>query len=97
MFIRVFIFGTVFLLANALRAQTPANARPARTAPTASPSLEQRVADLETYVNNSARGSESEKAKNSSNISGSRPGHHGWMITASALGLFMALSGLAAF
>jgi Amt family ammonium transporter len=97
MFIRVFIFGTVLLLANALRAQTPTNARPARTAPTASPSLEQRVADLEAYVNNSARGSDSENAKTASNISGSGPGHNGWMMTASALVLFMTLPGLALF
>jgi ammonium transporter, Amt family len=94
MFIRVFIFGTVLLLANALRAQTPTNARPA---PTASPSLEQRVADLEAYVNNSARGSDSENAKTASNISGSGPGHNGWMMTASALVLFMTLPGLALF
>jgi Amt family ammonium transporter len=97
MFIRVFIFGTVLLLANALRAQTPTNARPARTAPTASPSLEQRVADLEAYVNNSARGSDLENAKTASNISGSGPGHNGWMMTASALVLFMTLPGLALF
>jgi len=97
MFIRVFIFSTVLLLANALRAQTPTNARPARTAPTASPSLEQRVADLEAYVNNSARGSDSENAKTASNISGSGPGHNGWMMTASALVLFMTLPGLALF
>ena len=42
MLIRVFIFAGILLLANASQAQT-ANA---------SPSLEQRVADLEAYVNN---------------------------------------------
>ena len=97
MFIRVFIFGTVLLLANALRAQAPTNARPAGTAPAAPPSLEQRVADLEAYVNNSARGSDSANAKSASNISGSGPGHNGWMMTASALVLFMTLPGLALF
>src|SRR5207237_6105740 len=66
-------------------------------APTASPSLEQRVADLEAYVNNSAGGSDSENAKTASNISGSGPGHNGWMMTASALVLFMTLPGLALF
>src|SRR3981189_433004 len=91
MFIRVFIFGAVLLLANTSRAQTPT------VGPSASPSLEQRVADLEAYVNNSARGSDSANAKSASNISGSGPGHNGWMMTASALVLFMTLPGLALF
>ncbi len=91
MFIRAFIFGAVLLFANVSQAQT------ATPAPTASPSLEQRVADLEAYVNNSARGADSENAKTASNISGSGPGHNGWMMTASALVLFMTLPGLALF
>src|SRR5438045_9440468 len=78
MVIRVFIFAAVLLFANTSRAQTP------MAAPTASPSLEQRVADLEAYINNSARGSDSEKATSASNISGPGPGHNGWMMTASA-------------
>src|SRR3989454_12603886 len=89
MFVRVFIFGGFFLFASFSQAQ---NATPA-----ASPSIEQRVADLEAYVNNSARGSDSENAKTASNISGSGPGHNGWMMTASALVLFMTLPGLALF
>src|SRR5260370_31060118 len=97
MFIRVLIFGAVLLFANPSRAQTPTNASPARTAPSASPSLEQRVADLEAYVNNSARGSDSANAKTASNISGSGPGHNAWMMTASALVLFMTLPGLRLF
>src|SRR5438309_1042353 len=92
MFIRVFIFGAVLLFANISQAQTSTNASPART-----PSLEQRVADLEAYVNNSARGSDSANAKSASNISGAGPGHNGWMMTASALVLFMTLPGLALF
>src|SRR5438105_14487383 len=91
MFIRTFIFGAVLLFANVSQAQT------AKPAPTASPSLEQRVADLEAYVNNSARGSDSENAKTASNISGSGPGHNGWMMTSAALVLFMTLPGLALF
>src|SRR2546423_2255883 len=87
MLIRVLIFGAALLFANASEAQTP----------TASPSLEQRVADLEAYVNNSARGSDSANAKAASNVSGSGPGHNGWMMTASALVLFMTLPGLALF
>src|SRR5438270_10499115 len=87
MFIRVLIFGAVLVFASASQAQTP----------TASPSLEQRVADLEAYVNNSARGSDSANSKSASNISGFGPGHNGWMMTASALVLFMTLPGLALF
>src|SRR6267143_12615 len=91
MLIRVFIFVALLLFANGLPAQT------ATPAPGASPSLEQRVADLEAYVNNSARGSDSESAKTASNLSGSGPGHNGWMMTASPLVLFMTLPGLALF
>jgi ammonium transporter, Amt family len=89
MVIRVFIFASLSLLANASPAQT--------ATPLPSPSLEQRVADLEAYVNNSARGSDSAGAASASNISGPGPGHNGWMMTASALVLFMTLPGLALF
>src|SRR6202048_5271769 len=91
MFIRVLILGAVFLSANVSHSQT------STVTPAASPSLEQRVADLEAYVNNGARGSDSANAKTGSNISGSGPGHNGWMMTASALVLFMTLPGLALF
>ena len=64
--------------------------------PTA-PSLEQRVADLEAYLNNSARGADAANAAISSNVSGPGPGHNAWMMTASALVLFMTLPGLALF
>ena len=57
MIVRVFIFIAIVISAGALRAQTSS------PAPTASPSLEQRVADLEAYVNNAARGSDSASAK----------------------------------
>ncbi len=91
MFRRVLIFGAVLLFANVSHSQN------ATVAPSASPSLEQRVADLEAYINNGARGSDSTDAKTGSNISGSGPGHNGWMMTASALVLFMTLPGLALF
>ena len=91
MFIRVLIFGAVLLFASVSHSQAET------VAPSASPSLEQRVADLEAYINNSARGSDSANAKTVSNISGSGPGHNGWMMTASALVLFMTLPGLALF
>src|SRR5437660_2990438 len=91
MFIRVLIFGAVLLFANVSHSQN------ATVAPTASPSLEQRVADLEAYINNSARGSDSAAVKSASNVSGPGPGHNSWMMTASALVLFMTLPGLALF
>src|SRR6202047_88332 len=90
MIVRVFIFGALLVSAGELRAQ-------AASPPSASPSLEQRVADLEAYVNNTARGSDSASAKTASNISGPGPGHNGWMMTSSALVLFMTLPGLALF
>src|SRR2546423_10939408 len=65
--------------------------------PSASPSLEQRVADLEAYVNNSARGADSTNASGASNISGPGPASNAWMMTCAALVLFMTLPGLALF
>lgn len=56
------------------------------------PTVEQRIADLEAYVNNGAR-----TANVTSKIGGAGPGHNGWMMTSSALVLFMTLPGLALF
>ena len=58
----------------------------------AEPTLEQRVADLEAYVNNGARTPDV-----ASRIAGPGPGHNAWMMTSSALVLFMTLPGLALF
>jgi ammonium transporter, Amt family len=58
----------------------------------AAPTLEQRVADLEAYVNNAPR-----TADVASRVSGPGPGHNAWMMTSSALVLFMTLPGLALF
>ncbi len=54
--------------------------------------MEQRVADLEAYMNNAAR-----TANVASKVAGPGPGHNGWMMTSSALVLFMTLPGLALF
>src|SRR5213078_4640146 len=78
----------VIALVSPLPAQTPS--------PSASPSLEQRIADLEAYVNNSARGADTGSPM-ASNIAGPGPGHNGWMMTCAALVLFMTLPGLALF
>ncbi len=56
------------------------------------PTLEQRVADLEAYVNNGAR-----TPGVDSRVAGPGPGHNAWMMTSSALVLFMTLPGLALF
>jgi ammonium transporter, Amt family len=81
----------IVLMVSDLPAQTAA------PSPAASPSLEQRVADLEAYINNSARGADAPTAQMSSAIAGPGPGHNGWMMTCSALVLFMTLPGLALF
>ncbi len=81
----------VFLLVPVLAFSSAVVAQTSTVAPSASPSLEQRVADLEAYVNNSVR------AGNVSNIAGPGPGHNGWMMTCAALVLFMTLPGLALF
>ncbi len=91
MSVRLLIFFSIFFVPEISSAQTAASS-PART-----PSIEQRVADLEAYVNNSARGVDAANSKMLSNISGPGPGHNGWMMTCTALVLFMTLPGLALF
>ncbi len=56
--------------------------------------LEERVADLEAYMNNGARG---DNTNAPSSIPGPGPGHNAWQMTATALVLFMTLPGLALF
>jgi ammonium transporter, Amt family len=89
--IRVPLVCLVLALAQFSGAQTTASS------PTAAPSLEQRVADLEAYVNNSARGADATNAPAGSNVVGPGPAYNAWMMTASALVLFMTLPGLALF
>src|SRR5689334_14054105 len=55
-------------------------------------SVEDRLADLEAYVNNTAR-----QTNAPSNIGGPGPGHNAWQMTSTALVLFMTLPGLALF
>ncbi len=56
------------------------------------PTVEQRLADLEAYVNNGARTPDV-----ASKIPGPGPGHNAWQMTSTALVLFMTLPGLALF
>src|SRR4029453_8110627 len=88
--IPVSLFIAIIAFSSPLNAQTS-------TSPSPSPSLEQRVADLEAYVNNSARGSDAPNAPVASNIVGPAPAHNAWMMTCAALVLFMTLPGLALF
>jgi len=67
-------------------AQEPAPATPAE------PTVEQRLADLEAYVNNAARTPDV-----ASKIPGPGPGHNAWQMVSTALVLFMTLPGLALF
>jgi len=80
------LFALLCAAAN-LRGQTP----------TPSPTLEQRVADLEAYVNNSSRSADTSNAQITSNIAGPGPGHNAWLMTSTLLVLFMTLPGLALF
>ena len=89
--IRISLFCLFFALGQLSSAQT------STSSPSASPSLEQRVADLEAYMNNSARGADAANGQNISNISGPGPAHNSWMMTCAALVLFMTLPGLALF
>ena len=66
------------------------------SSPSAAPSLEQRVADLEAYVTNSPRGADIGSVSNS-NIATPGPSYNAWMMTCAALVLFMTLPGLALF
>src|SRR3981081_4589250 len=91
----IFVLSLSCALAS-VRAQVIAS--PVLPAPSPSPPcLEQRVADLEAYVNNAARGADAANAHIASNISGPGPGHNAWMMTCAALVLFMTLPGLALF
>ncbi len=63
----------------------------------AAPSTEQRLRDLEAYMNNGPRGADFTKAGVTTNIAGPGPGHNAWMMISTALVLFMTLPGLALF
>ncbi len=80
-----------------LSAQTPAPAPAPAAAPAApaapkEPTLEQRVADIEAYMNNGARTPDV-----ASKIPGPGPGHNAWQMVSTALVIFMTMPGLALF
>jgi ammonium transporter, Amt family len=61
------------------------------------PSIEQRIQDLEAYINNVGRQADTATNNVKSNIAVPGPGHNAWMMTSAALVLFMTLPGLALF
>ena len=73
---------------------TAAVAAPADPAPTG-PSIEERLADIEAYMNNGARVEKAEGV--ASNVAGPGPGANAWQMVSTALVLFMTLPGLALF
>jgi Amt family ammonium transporter len=77
---------------DAAPAEAPAPAAEAAPA-AAEPTLEQRVGDIEAYMNNGARVTEAGTSK----VAGPGPGHNAWQMTSTALVLFMTLPGLALF
>jgi ammonium transporter, Amt family len=75
-------------------AAAPAAAAAPADAAAAAPdvkALEERIGDLEAYMNNGARVAKESK------VAGPGPGHNGWIMVCAALVLFMTLPGLALF
>jgi Amt family ammonium transporter len=83
LFLSLSLLAVLFTLVSAVRAAD---------APAKTPTVEDRLADLEAYVNNGAR-----QTNAPSNIAGPGPGHNAWQMTSTALVLFMTLPGLALF
>jgi Amt family ammonium transporter len=64
-------------------------------APKKEPTIEQRLEDIEAYMNNGERSKKDEGVE--SKVAGPGPGHNAWQMTSTALVLFMTLPGLALF
>ena len=96
----VSLFGTM-----AVRAEDATNAAPAApAAPAPTPTIEQRLAGLEAYIANTdptapLKGADGKIPDGLTTIAAGNPGpgHNGWMMTSSALVLFMTLPGLFLF
>src|SRR5687767_7408159 len=84
----LFIIFAGLVLSQEAPPDAPAEPAAEAAAPAATAPLEERVADLEAYMNNLA-------PKHLVAIPG--PGHNGWMMVSAALVLFMTLPGLALF
>jgi ammonium transporter, Amt family len=95
-----FGFAVAALAAMAFPFLSPLSAQEATAPPTAeaaapTPTVEERLADLEAYVNNVARPEKENGA--ASLVAGPGPGHNAWQMISTALVLFMTLPGLALF
>ncbi|HLH57129.1 MAG TPA: ammonia channel protein, partial [Verrucomicrobiae bacterium] len=77
----------IFLSGPALQSAGAAAPPPER-------SIQQRLEDLEAYVNNGSRNADTNTV---SKVPGPGPGHNAWMMASAALVLFMTLPGLALF
>ncbi len=101
----------LLLLLLFILALLPASVAWAEDAPAAAPAaaaaapaavdvsaLQDRIADLEAYMNNGARLDKDAAGKpRESLVAGPGPGHNGWIMVCAALVLFMTLPGLALF
>ncbi len=87
---RVFKFTTLLTVSLMAIAPLSRGAEAAKTPP--APTMEQRMADVEAYINNTGRTPDV-----ASKVAGPGPGHNAWLLTSSALVLFMTLPGLALF
>ena len=84
--------------APAAPAAAPAAAAPADAAAVDVKALQDRVGDLEAYMNNGARIAKDADGKDrASLVAGPGPGHNAWIMVCAALVLFMTLPGLALF
>ena len=63
--------------------------------PKKDPTIEQRLEDIEAYMNNGERSKKEDGV--ASKVAGPGPGHNAWQMTSTALVLFMTLPGLALF
>ena len=87
-------------LSDTAHAQDAATPPPVAAAAAVAPpeaTVEQRIADLESYFGNVGVGGSGDGAWNSKIKKTAGPGHNGWMMTCTALVLFMTLPGLALF
>ena len=92
---------SLFLGLSAFGGLSTAHAEDAAPAAPPAANTDQRIADLEAYVNNGATGTATDAAGKAttwtSNLTGSGPGHNAWLMTSSAFVLMMTLPGLGLF
>ena len=102
------LIATAAFSSLSLRAEDATNAPAAAAAPAApalpAASLDQRIAALEAYIGNGDPGASLSKDTNGNltvaapvTVGVAGPGHNAWMMTSTALVLFMTLPGLALF